>query len=101
MAIEWYYALADVLIKVGTNIDDVFDLVNEWLAGERRVWLRPATDPVTRLRVLVIWGRLADGAPLAVYGRPDGPDLLIFNARYLNADEAADFERWEDTRDDH
>ncbi|WP_405180975.1 hypothetical protein OG225_07235 [Nocardia sp. NBC_01377] len=100
MAIEWYWALAQLLARSGVDPDDVFDLVNAWLAGRQRVWLRTAGDPVTGLSSLVVWGRADDGTPLVVYARRLGRDIEVYNAEYLTADQVEDFEKWEATRND-
>lgn len=100
VAIEWYWALAQMLARAGVDLDDVFDLVDAWMTGNRRVWLRTAVDPATELTSLVIWGRADDGTPLAVFARRVGRDIEVYSAAYLTADQAADFEKWEATRND-
>ncbi|WP_327141465.1 hypothetical protein [Nocardia sp. NBC_01327] len=100
MAIEWYFALAQVLTRAGIDIDDVFDLVNAWLAGERPVWLRPADDRATGTRYVVLWARTGEGRPLAVLARVMGPDLYICGANYLRPEQVTEFEKWEATRND-
>ncbi|UGT67727.1 hypothetical protein LTT66_31770 [Nocardia gipuzkoensis] len=100
MAIEWYRALAQVLARTGVDPDDVFDFVDTWMKGTRPVWLRTAADPATGLRSLVIWGRADDGTPLSVFARRLGRDIEVYSAAYLTADQAADFEKWEATRND-
>ncbi len=100
MAIEWYWALAQVLMHTGVDPDDVFDLVDAWMKGDRQVRLRTAVDPATGLTSLVIWGRTDDGTPLSVFARRLGRDIEVYSAAYLTADQAADFEKWEATRND-
>lgn len=100
MAIEWYWALAQMLARAGVDPDDVFDFVDAWMKGNRPVWLRSATDPATDLVSLVIWGRADDGTPLAIFARRVGHDIQVYNAAYLTADQAAEFEKWEATRND-
>ncbi|MGW2662244.1 hypothetical protein ACWCW7_14870 [Nocardia tengchongensis] len=100
MAIEWYWALAQMLALTGVDPDDVFDLVDAWMKGIRPVRLRTATDPATGLGSLVVWGRADDGTPLAIYARRVGRDILVYNAAYLTADQVAEFEKWEATRND-
>ncbi|NNH69064.1 hypothetical protein HLB23_04115 [Nocardia uniformis] len=100
MAIEWYWALAQMLVRTGVDPDDVFDLVDAWMKGKRPVWLRSAVDPATSLVSLVIWGRADDATPLAVYARRVDRDLEVYNAAYLEPDQIAEFEKWEAIRDD-
>lgn len=70
------------------------------MKGNRPVWLRTAADPATGPRSLVIWGRADDGTPLSVFARRLGRDIEVYSAAYLTADQAADFEKWEATRND-
>lgn len=100
MAIEWYWALAQLLARSGVDLDGVFDLVDAWTKGTQQVWLRSAVDPATGLSSLVIWGRTDDGTALAVFARRLGRDIEVYNAAYLTADQVADFEQWEATRND-
>ncbi|MGV9539704.1 hypothetical protein ACWDSF_00005 [Nocardia beijingensis] len=100
MAIEWYWALAQMLVRTGVDPDDVFDLVDAWMKGNRPVWLRAAVDPATGLTSLVVWGRAEDGTPLSVFARRLGRDIEVYSAAYLTADQVADFEKWEATRND-
>ncbi|WP_040808281.1 hypothetical protein [Nocardia concava] len=100
MAIEWYWALAQMLAKTGVNIDDVFDLVNAWQTGKRRVRLELAHSPSTGLRTLVIWGRTDTGDALAVFARHTGRDIYIFDATRLTDEQTAEFESWEATHND-
>ncbi|MFJ9370289.1 hypothetical protein ACIRRA_38515 [Nocardia sp. NPDC101769] len=100
MAIEWYWALAQMLARAGVDPDDVFDLVDTWMKGNRRVWLRTATDPTTGLMSVVIWGRADNGRPLAVFARRIDRDIEVYSAEYLDSDQTADFEKWEATRND-
>ncbi|WP_194813743.1 hypothetical protein [Nocardia sp. XZ_19_385] len=100
MGIEWYFALGQILARAGVDSDDVFDLVNAWLAGERPVWLRPADDRATGIRYVVLWGRTGSGAPLAVLARAMGPDLYICGAGHLQPEQVTEFEKWEATHDD-
>ncbi|OJF81000.1 hypothetical protein NS14008_19615 [Nocardia seriolae] len=89
-----------MLARTGVDPDDVFDFVDAWMKGNRQVWLRPAVDPTTGLMSLVIWGRADDGTPLAVFARRVGRDIEVYNAEYLAADQAAELEKWEATRND-
>lgn len=84
-----------------TNVDPdtVFDLMDAWLTGHQRVWLRSATDPATGLESLVIWGR-SDNGPLAVYARQRGHDIEVYNATHLTEHQVAEFEKWEATHDE-
>ena len=100
VAIEWYWALAQVLMRTGVDADDVFDLVDAWIRGARRVWLRNAIDPATGLKSLVIWGRADDGTPLSVFARRLDRDIEVYGAAYLTADQVAEFEKWEATSDE-
>ncbi|MGY1972973.1 hypothetical protein [Nocardia gipuzkoensis] len=100
MAIEWYWALAQMLARTGVDLDDVFDFVDAWMKGDRPVWLRSASDPATGLVSLAIWGRGDDGTPISVFARRLGRDIEVYSAAYLTADQAADFEKWEATRND-
>ncbi|MEV0355330.1 hypothetical protein AB0H71_04615 [Nocardia sp. NPDC050697] len=100
MAIEWYWALAHLLARTGTDLDHVFDVVDAWTRGARRVWLRTAVDPATGLTSLVIWGRTDEGIPLAVFAHRSGRDIEVYNAAYLTADQAAELQKWEATRND-
>lgn len=100
VAIEWYWALAQILMRTGVDADDVFDLVDGWFRGARRVWLRTAVDPATGLKSLVIWGRADDGTPLSVFARRLGRDIEVYNAAYLTADQVAELEKWEATYDE-
>ncbi|MBF6339684.1 hypothetical protein IU450_27875 [Nocardia abscessus] len=70
------------------------------MKGKRPVWLRSAADPATGLVSLVIWGRADDGTPISVFARHLGRDIEVYNAAYLTADQTADFEKWEATRND-
>ncbi len=70
------------------------------MKGNRPVWLRTAADSATGPRSLVIWGRADDGTPLSVFARRLGRDIEVYSAAYLTADQAADFEKWEATRND-
>lgn len=99
VAIEWYWALLHMLARTGVDPDDVFDLVDAWMRG-RPVRLRTAIDQATGLRSLVIWGRADDGTPLSVFARRLGRDIEVYNAAYLTADQVAEFEKWEATRND-
>ncbi len=87
-------------MHTGVDQDDVFDLVDAWMRGNRRVWLRTAVDPATGLVSLVVWGRTDDGALLSVFARRLDRDIEVYSAAYLTADQAADFEKWEATRND-
>lgn len=99
MAIEWYWAFAQMLALTGVDADDVFDMVDAWLKGNRPVWLRSAVDPATGLTSLVILGRADNnGRPLSVFARRRGHDIEIYSAAYLTIDQAADFEKWEATQ---
>lgn len=100
MAIEWYWALAQMLAKSGVDIDEVFDMVNAWQTGKRRVRLELATDTATGLRTFVISGRADNGHAIAVYARHTGRDVYIFDATYLSTEQIADFELWEATHHD-
>ncbi|WP_067721497.1 hypothetical protein [Nocardia yamanashiensis] len=100
MAIEWYWALAQMLAKTGVDINDVFDMVNAWQSGRRRVRLERAIDPATGLGSFVIWGRTDKGRAVAVYARHTGRDIYIYDATYLNTEQTALFESWEATRND-
>ncbi|MGW4369789.1 hypothetical protein ACWEKT_29490 [Nocardia takedensis] len=100
MAIEWYWALAQMLARTGVDLDQVFDVVDAWMKGTRRVWLRTAVDPATGLSSLVIWGRSDEGTPLVVFARHRDRDIEVCNAAYLTADQAAELEKWEVTRND-
>ncbi|MFI1919928.1 hypothetical protein [Nocardia sp. NPDC020380] len=100
MAIEWYWALAQMLAKTGVSIDDVFDLVNAWQSGKRRVRLELAIDPATGLRSLVIWGRDDADRALAVFARHKGRDIYIYDAAPLTPEQIAEFETWEATHHD-
>lgn len=98
MAIEWYWAFAQMLARAGVDPDHVFDLVDAWMKGRRQVWLRNAVDPATGLKSLVIWGRADDSTPLAVFARRLGRDIEVYSAAYLTPGQAAEFETWEATR---
>lgn len=100
MAVEWYWALAQMLAKTGVDINEVFDMVNAWQTGKRRARLARAMDPATGLRVFVITGRADSGRAVAVYARHNGPDIYIFDATYLTPEQIADFARWEANHDD-
>lgn len=100
MAIEWYWALTQMLVRTGVAPDDVFDLIDSWMKGSRPVCLRTAVDPATGFTSLVIWGRADDGTPMSVFARRLGRDIEVYNAAYLIADQIADFEKWEATRND-
>lgn len=100
MAIEWYWAFAQMLARAGVDPDNVFDMIDAWMKGNRPVWLRSATDPVTGLATLVIWGRADDGTALAVFARRLDRDIQVYNAAYLTTEQAAEFEKWEATGSD-
>ncbi|WP_040796705.1 hypothetical protein [Nocardia higoensis] len=100
MAIEWFWALAQMLARTGVDPDDVFDLVDAWMRGNRAVWLRTAVDPATGLGSLVIWGRTDDGTPMSVFARRLGVDIEVYSAAYLTADQVVAFEKWEATRNE-
>ncbi|WP_282786156.1 MULTISPECIES: hypothetical protein [unclassified Nocardia] len=100
MAIVWYWALAQLLARTGVDIDEVFEMVNAWQTGTRRVRLELATDTATGLRTFVISGRADNGRAIAAYARHTGRDIYIFDATYLTEEQIADFERWEATHHD-
>ncbi|MEV6102347.1 hypothetical protein [Nocardia sp. NPDC051981] len=101
MAIVWFWALAAMMERYDVNPDDVFDLVNAWVTATRPVWFRTATDPATGLTTFVLWGHPDNtNKPIAVYARRKGRDTEVYAARYLDADQIAEFEKWEATRND-
>lgn len=62
-------------------------------------WPRPATGDYG-IRVLTVWLRLGDGTPLIVrIQQLDRPfQWIVLGARPMAADEAAEYQRWENTR---
>ncbi|MFE3003172.1 hypothetical protein ACFXG4_50595 [Nocardia sp. NPDC059246] len=95
MAITWYWGLAHLLAQSGIDIDDVYDLLSAWLAGERRVWFMPAVDDAAGLEASVLMGRADDGQPLLLLARIDGKDIYIINAFRPTPELVAEFEQWE------
>ncbi|MFE3280338.1 hypothetical protein [Nocardia sp. NPDC059239] len=100
MAITWFWAILKMLDRYGVDPDDMFDVINAWMTATRPVWFRTATDPATGLTTFVIWGRAENGTVTAVYARPKGHDTEVYAARYLTADQIAEFEKWEATDND-
>ena len=92
--------MAQMLATAGVDIDDVFDIVNAWLAGVRPVWLRVADDQPTGLRYSVLWARAGTGRPLCVLARVIGSDLHVVGAAHMNAEQVTEFEKWEATHHD-
>ncbi|MGV9408715.1 hypothetical protein ACWDOP_02275 [Nocardia sp. NPDC003693] len=95
MAITWYWGLAHLLTQAGIDIDDVYDLLSAWLAGERPIWFVPAVDEATGLRPSVLMGRTDNGDPLVILARVDGKDIYIINAFDPTPELIAQFEEWE------
>ncbi len=95
MAITWYWGLAHLLTQAGIDVDDVYDLLSAWLAGERPLWFMPAVDDATGLKATVLMGRTDNGHPLVILARLDGKDLYVINAFRPTSELIADFEEWE------
>ncbi|MFJ9368669.1 hypothetical protein ACIRRA_30175 [Nocardia sp. NPDC101769] len=99
MAITWYWGLAHLLAQSGIEIDDVYDMLSAWLAGQRQIWFMPAVDDATGIKASILVGRADDGQPLVILARVDGKDIYIVNAFRPTPELVADFERWESRRD--
>ena len=78
----------------------MFDAVEAWLAGDRRMWLRPADDRTTGVRYVLMWTRTDSGGGLGIVARVKGPDLYICGAYYLDSEQTAELAKWEETRND-
>lgn len=100
MAITYYLGLVTLLAKTGIGFDEIFDAVNEWLARQRQVMVRPAVDPANGIRIALFCTRSRTGRPIGLAGRRSGRDIEIYAAYYLSAAQIAEFEKWEATHND-
>ncbi|MGF6888184.1 hypothetical protein ABIA39_006703 [Nocardia sp. GAS34] len=99
MGITWFWGLAALLARSGIEIDDVYDLVSAWLAGQRPMRMLPGVDDATGLKAAVLMGRGDDGRLLVILARIDGPDLYVINAFLPTGELIAEHERWEHRND--